>query len=138
MLFYCILDNAAYYEDGVTFADGRINENSASYTAGYIVGKQNELIFLGNERNYNIAEFVGPENVRNYKDNDFFVTYGQGCPFTRITLFSYSGETEFTWTYNSSTGTLTVNGGVASYSYSDRGYDIPATMELLPAVYMFK
>ena len=31
-------DNAAYYEDGISFADSRINENSASYTSGYCAG----------------------------------------------------------------------------------------------------
>lgn len=34
-LFYSNLYNAAYYDNGNAFADGRINENSASYTAGF-------------------------------------------------------------------------------------------------------
>ena len=33
-----ILHNAAYYAQGISFADSRINLNSASYTNGYNVG----------------------------------------------------------------------------------------------------
>ena len=137
-LFYWILNNAAYYDNGIAFADDRINENSASYTAGYNVGKQNEFIFLGNERSYNVAEFVGAENVRNYNNSDFFVTYGTACPFTNIYLTACSINEEFSWTYNSNNGTLSVNGGTLNYTYSYMGYSYNETLNLTPAVYMFK
>ena len=94
-----------------------------------------DVLLLGNSREIDITPYVGAGRLAEYNNNDFFVVLGAHC-MVAATIFSVGTFEPFTYNYNSSTGIITVSGGILNYTYSVKGTATAGKVTGTPAVYL--